>query len=40
MALLRSAATVAGYTMLSRVLGFVRDIAIAAVPRHRRRLRS
>jgi putative peptidoglycan lipid II flippase len=30
MALLRSAATVAGYTMLSRVLGFVRDIAIAA----------
>ncbi len=31
MALLRSAATVAGYTMLSRVLGFVRDIAIAAM---------
>ncbi len=31
MALLRSAATVAGYTMLSRVLGFVRDVLIAAV---------
>ncbi len=31
MALLRSAATVGGYTMLSRVLGFVRDILIAAV---------
>ena len=30
MALLRSAATVGGYTMLSRVLGFVRDILIAA----------
>ena len=29
MALLRSAATVGGYTMLSRVLGFVRDILIA-----------
>ncbi len=31
MALLRSAATIGGYTMLSRVLGFVRDILIAAV---------
>ena len=30
MALLRSAATVGGYTLLSRVLGFVRDILIAA----------
>ncbi len=29
MALLRSAATVGGYTLLSRVLGFVRDILIA-----------
>ncbi len=31
MALLRSIATVGGYTMLSRVLGFIRDILIAAV---------
>ena len=31
MALIRSAATVGGYTMLSRVLGFVRDILIAAM---------
>ncbi|MFQ5958121.1 MAG: murein biosynthesis integral membrane protein MurJ [Alphaproteobacteria bacterium] len=31
MALIRFAATVGGYTMLSRVLGFVRDILIAAV---------
>ena len=31
MALIRSAATVGGYTMLSRVLGFLRDILIAAV---------
>ena len=31
MVLIRSAATVAGYTMLSRILGFVRDILIAAV---------
>jgi putative peptidoglycan lipid II flippase len=31
MALLRSAATVGGYTMASRVLGFVRDILTAAV---------
>ncbi len=30
MALIRSAATVGGYTMLSRVLGFLRDILIAA----------
>src|SRR5215475_3539844 len=30
MALLRSAATVGGYTMASRVLGFVRDILTAA----------
>ena len=30
MALLRSAATVAGYTMASRVLGFIRDILTAA----------
>jgi putative peptidoglycan lipid II flippase len=31
MNLLRSAATVGGYTMISRVLGFVRDILIAGV---------
>lgn len=31
MALLRSIATVGGYTMLSRVLGFVRDILVAAI---------
>ncbi len=31
MALIRSAATVGGYTMISRVLGFVRDILIAAL---------
>ena len=31
MALIRRAATVGGYTMLSRVLGFVRDILIASV---------
>ena len=31
MALLRSSATVGGYTMASRVLGFVRDMLIAAV---------
>jgi putative peptidoglycan lipid II flippase len=31
MALLRSIATVSGYTMASRVLGFVRDILIAAI---------
>jgi putative peptidoglycan lipid II flippase len=31
MALLRSVATVGGYTMMSRVLGFVRDILTAAV---------
>ena len=31
MALLRSIATVGGYTMASRVLGFVRDILIAAI---------
>ena len=31
MSLLRAAATVGGYTMLSRVLGFVRDILIASV---------
>ena len=31
MALLRSAATVGGYTMLSRLLGFIRDILIAAL---------
>ena len=31
MALLRSAATVGGYTFASRILGFVRDILIAAV---------
>src|SRR5271169_1715812 len=30
MALLRSAATVGGYTMASRVLGFIRDILTAA----------
>jgi putative peptidoglycan lipid II flippase len=30
MVLVRSAATVGGYTMLSRILGFVRDILIAA----------
>ena len=30
MALIRSIATVGGYTMISRVLGFVRDILIAA----------
>ena len=30
MALLRSVATVGGYTMASRVLGFVRDVLIAA----------
>ena len=30
MALIRSAATVGGYTMASRVLGFLRDILIAA----------
>lgn len=30
MALLRSAVTVGGYTLLSRVLGFVRDVLIAA----------
>src|ERR1700691_3398734 len=31
MALLRSAATVGGYTMMSRVLGFVRDMMTAAL---------
>ena len=31
MALLRSITTVGGYTMLSRILGFVRDILIAAI---------
>ena len=31
MALLRSVATVGGYTMISRVLGFIRDILIAAL---------
>src|SRR5688500_1091968 len=31
MALLRSVATVGGYTMVSRVLGFVRDVLTAAV---------
>ncbi len=31
MALLRSIATVGGYTMLSRIFGFVRDILIAAI---------
>jgi putative peptidoglycan lipid II flippase len=31
MALLRSIATVGGYTMMSRVLGFARDILIAAI---------
>lgn len=31
MALLRSIATVGGYTMLSRVLGFARDILVAAI---------
>ncbi|MYE02876.1 MAG: murein biosynthesis integral membrane protein MurJ [Alphaproteobacteria bacterium] len=31
MALLRAAATVGGYTMASRVLGFVRDLAFAAL---------
>jgi putative peptidoglycan lipid II flippase len=31
MALLRSVATVGGYTMMSRVLGFVRDVLTAAV---------
>jgi putative peptidoglycan lipid II flippase len=31
MALLRSIATVGGYTMISRVLGFARDILIAAI---------
>lgn len=31
MALLRSIATVGGYTFLSRILGFVRDVMIAAV---------
>ena len=31
MALIRFAATVGGYTMASRVLGFVRDVLIAAV---------
>ncbi len=30
MALLRSVATVGGYTMVSRVLGFVRDVLVAA----------
>lgn len=31
MALIKSIATVGGYTMLSRVLGFVRDILVAAI---------
>ncbi len=31
MALLRSIATVGGFTMLSRILGFVRDILVAAI---------
>jgi putative peptidoglycan lipid II flippase len=31
MALVRSIATVGGYTMISRVLGFIRDILIAAI---------
>ncbi len=31
MVLVRSAATVGGYTMLSRILGFVRDILIASI---------
>jgi len=31
MALLKSIATVGGYTMMSRVLGFVRDILVAAI---------
>src|ERR1700693_5436 len=31
MALLRSVATVGGYTMISRVLGFVRDMMTAAL---------
>ncbi|MFP6740916.1 MAG: lipid II flippase MurJ, partial [Alphaproteobacteria bacterium] len=31
MALIRRAATVGGYTMLSRILGFLRDILIATV---------
>ncbi len=31
MALLRSIATVGGYTLLSRILGFVRDILVAAI---------
>ena len=31
MALLRSVATVGGYTMLSRVLGFIRDMMTAAL---------
>ena len=31
MALIRSIATVGGYTMISRLLGFVRDILIAAI---------
>src|SRR5947209_8752203 len=30
MALLRSIATVGGYTLLSRILGFVRDVLVAA----------
>lgn len=31
MALMRSIATVGGFTMLSRILGFVRDILVAAI---------
>lgn len=31
MALLRAMATVGGYTMASRVLGFVRDVLVAAI---------
>lgn len=31
MALIKSIATVGGYTMLSRILGFVRDIMVAAL---------
>ena len=31
MALFRSIATVGGYTLISRVLGFVRDILLAAI---------
>src|SRR5262245_39167100 len=30
MALIRSVATIGGYTLLSRVLGFVRDVLVAA----------